>query len=68
MMTRSCGGILAHESSGRTVLFRENPKSTSNFRWNRGIGFPDRDQSGVFSGWTGVKTFHEYATIIWLRT
>jgi hypothetical protein len=38
MMTRSCGGILVHESSGGTALFRENPKSTSNFHWNRGIG------------------------------
>ena len=39
MMTRSCGGIRARESSRGTVLFRENPKSPSNFRWNRGIGF-----------------------------
>jgi hypothetical protein len=67
MMTRSCGGILAHESSRGTVLFRENPKSTSNFRWNRGIGSQIAIRAAFLSGWIGVNTFHKYDAITCIR-
>jgi hypothetical protein len=66
MMTRSCGGILARELSHGTVLFRENRKSASSFRWSRAIGFQTAIKAAFFSDWISVESFHKYAEISFL--